>query len=108
MSAGGVRVFHVVLAVAPSDIRSMPLPRWVDRNSRSWLKERPRACNGCTRSSSAATGWPPVIDRRRVQLLRRSGPDWTAKYPATAAASAKLPVKTTYIDGELAVSGPKA
>jgi len=41
------------------------------------------------------------IDRGRVQLLTRSGLDWTAKYPATAAALAKLPVKTAYIDGEL-------
>ena len=36
-----------------------------------------------------------------MKLLTRSGLDWTAKYPATAAAFAKLPVKTAYIDGEL-------
>jgi bifunctional non-homologous end joining protein LigD len=36
-----------------------------------------------------------------VQLLTRSGLDWTEKYPATAAAFAKLPVQTAYIDGEL-------
>jgi hypothetical protein len=41
------------------------------------------------------------IDGGKVQLLTRSGLDWTAKYPATAAAFAKLPVKTAYIDGEL-------
>jgi ATP-dependent DNA ligase len=41
------------------------------------------------------------IDRGKVQLLTRTGLDWTAKYPATAAALAKLPVKTAYIDGEL-------
>ena len=41
------------------------------------------------------------IDRGRVQLLTRTGLDWTARYPATAAALAKLPVKTAYIDGEL-------
>ena len=41
------------------------------------------------------------IERGKVQLLTRSGLDWTAKYPATAAAFAKLPVKTAYIDGEL-------
>jgi ATP-dependent DNA ligase len=34
-------------------------------------------------------------------LLTRSGLDWTAKYPLTAAALAKLSVKTAYIDGEL-------
>jgi DNA ligase D-like protein (predicted ligase) len=41
------------------------------------------------------------IDRGKVQLLTRSGLDWTAKYPATAAALAKLTVKTAYLDGEL-------
>ncbi len=41
------------------------------------------------------------IELGKVQLLTRSGLDWTAKYPATAAAFPKLPVKTAYIDGEL-------
>jgi ATP-dependent DNA ligase len=41
------------------------------------------------------------IDRGRVQLLTRTGLDWTAKYPATAASLVKIPVKTAYIDGEL-------
>ena len=41
------------------------------------------------------------IDCGKVQLLTRSGLDWTTKYPATAAALSKLPVKTAYIDGEL-------
>jgi DNA ligase D-like protein (predicted ligase) len=41
------------------------------------------------------------IDCGKVQLLTRSGLDWTTKYPATAAALANLPVKTAYIDGEL-------
>jgi DNA ligase D-like protein (predicted ligase) len=34
-------------------------------------------------------------------LLTRSGLDWTDKYPATAAALAKLTVKSAYLDGEL-------
>jgi bifunctional non-homologous end joining protein LigD len=37
------------------------------------------------------------IENGRVQLLTRSGLDWTA------AAFAKLKVKTAYIDGELCV-----
>ena len=40
-------------------------------------------------------------DRGAVRLLTRSGLDWTAKYPATAAALANLPVEPAYIDGEL-------
>jgi ATP-dependent DNA ligase len=41
------------------------------------------------------------IDQGAVQLLTRSGLDWTAKYPATAAALAKLKVESAYLDGEL-------
>jgi DNA ligase D-like protein (predicted ligase) len=41
------------------------------------------------------------IDRGNVRLLTRTGLDWTAKYPVTAAVLAKLPLKTAYIDGEL-------
>jgi bifunctional non-homologous end joining protein LigD len=35
----------------------------------------------------------------KAQLLTRSGLDWTAKYPAIAAALTKLPVRSAYLDG---------
>jgi bifunctional non-homologous end joining protein LigD len=41
------------------------------------------------------------IDKGRVQLLTRTGLDWTAKYPSAVAALANLNVKTAYLDGEL-------
>jgi bifunctional non-homologous end joining protein LigD len=41
------------------------------------------------------------IDNGRVQLLTRTGLDWTAKYPSAVAALAKLNIKTGYLDGEL-------
>ena len=41
------------------------------------------------------------IDNDRVQLLTRTGLDWTDKYPSAIAALANLGVKTAYIDGEL-------
>jgi hypothetical protein len=41
------------------------------------------------------------VDQDNVQLFTRSGLDWTAKYPATAAAMVKLPVKSAYLDREL-------
>jgi ATP-dependent DNA ligase len=41
------------------------------------------------------------IQNGRVKLLTRSGLDSTAKYPATAAAFAKLKVRMTYVGGEL-------
>src|SRR5271154_295458 len=41
------------------------------------------------------------IDNVRVQLLTRTGLDWTAKYPSAVAARANVNVKTAYLDGEL-------
>jgi len=41
------------------------------------------------------------LDRGAVRLLTRTGLDWTHKYPAIAAAIAKLPARQAYLDGEL-------
>ena len=41
------------------------------------------------------------IEDGTIQLLTRAGLDCTAKYPATAAALAKLKVKSAYLDREL-------
>jgi bifunctional non-homologous end joining protein LigD len=41
------------------------------------------------------------LDRRRAQLLTRTGLDWTRKYPAVPAALSVLPAKRAYLDGEL-------
>jgi ATP dependent DNA ligase domain len=42
----------------------------------------------------------------KVQLLTRTGLDWTSKYPATTAALTKLPVQSAYLDGELCAVRP--
>jgi hypothetical protein len=41
------------------------------------------------------------VDNGRVQLLTRTGLDWSNKYPNAIASLANLNVKTAYIDGEL-------
>jgi DNA ligase D-like protein (predicted ligase) len=41
------------------------------------------------------------IDNGRVQLLTRTGLDWTDRYPSAVAALANVNVKSAYIDGEL-------
>ena len=41
------------------------------------------------------------IENGRVQLLTRTGLDWTGKYPSAVAALANLNVNTAYLDGEL-------
>src|SRR6516162_7537204 len=46
------------------------------------------------------------IDRGAVQLLTRTGLDWTHKYPAIAKAVAVLDARQAYLDGELCGVGP--
>ena len=41
------------------------------------------------------------LDNGRVQLLTRTGLDWSDKYPSAVAALASVNVKTTYLEGEL-------
>jgi DNA ligase D-like protein (predicted ligase) len=41
------------------------------------------------------------LDLGRIQLLTRTGLDWTHKYPSIAAALTVLPAKQAYLDGEL-------
>jgi len=41
------------------------------------------------------------IDNGRVQLLTRTGLDWTSKYPSVIAALSNMNVKTAYVDGAL-------
>ena len=41
------------------------------------------------------------IDDGRVQLLTRTGLDWSDKYPGVLAALAKVAAETAYLDGEL-------
>jgi hypothetical protein len=46
-------------------------------------------------------GLPRLLSVRQVNLLTRSGLDWTERYPVTAAAFAQLKVTTAYLDGDL-------
>jgi ATP-dependent DNA ligase len=41
------------------------------------------------------------VENGRVQLLTRTGLDWTGKYPSAVAALSVLKVKAAYLDGEL-------
>jgi ATP-dependent DNA ligase len=73
----------VVLAIHPRCTPAVVLPQWVHEIKLDGYRMAAR------------------IDNGRVQLLTRTGLDWTAKYPGVTAALANLNVKTAYIDGEL-------
>jgi hypothetical protein len=79
----------------------MPLPRWVEPQLSKLVEKAPTGSRWVHEIKFDGFRMAARIDTGKVQLLTRSGLDWTAKYPATAAAFAQLPVKTAYIDGEL-------
>jgi bifunctional non-homologous end joining protein LigD len=79
----------------------MPLPRWVEPQLSKLVEKAPTGANWVHEIKFDGYRMAARIERGKVQLLTRSGLDWTDKYRATAAAFAKLPVKTAYIDGEL-------
>jgi DNA ligase D-like protein (predicted ligase) len=79
----------------------MPLPRWVEPQLSKLVERAPTGPRWVHEIKFDGYRMATRIDRGKVQLLTRSGLDWTEKYPATTAALAQLPVKTAYIDGEL-------
>jgi ATP-dependent DNA ligase len=79
----------------------MALPRWVEPQLAKLVEKAPTGPRWVHEIKFDGFRMAAWIERGKVQLLTRSGLDWTAKYPATAAAFAQLPVKTAYIDGEL-------
>src|SRR5215471_5804413 len=46
------------------------------------------------------------LDRGKIQLLTRTGLDWSRRYKRTVEALRSLPVKTAYLDGELCALRP--
>jgi ATP-dependent DNA ligase len=82
----------------------MPPPRWIEPQLSKLATAAPTGPQWVHEIKFDGYRMAARIDIGDVRLLTRSGLDWTAKYSATAAAFAKLKVKTAYIDGELSVS----
>jgi DNA ligase D-like protein (predicted ligase) len=79
----------------------MPPPRWIEPQLCKLVEKAPSGPQWVHEVKFDGYRIAARIDHGKVHLLTRSGLNWTAKYPATAAALAKLAVKTAYIDGEL-------
>jgi DNA ligase D-like protein (predicted ligase) len=76
-------------------------PRWIEAQLCKLVDKAPSGSDWVHEIKFDGYRMAARIDHGDVQLLTRSGLDWTEKYPETAAALAKLPVTTAYIDGEL-------
>jgi ATP dependent DNA ligase domain len=76
-------------------------PRWIEPQLCKLVDKAPSGPEWVHEVKFDGCRMAARIDHGDVQLLTRSGLDWTEKYPETAAALAKLPVTTAYLDGEL-------
>jgi DNA ligase D-like protein (predicted ligase) len=81
--------------------RDVPLPRFVPPQLARLAEKPPSGPQWLHEIKLDGYRMAARIDNGRVQLLTRTGLDWTAKYPSAVAALANLNVKTAYIDGEL-------
>jgi bifunctional non-homologous end joining protein LigD len=81
--------------------RGVPLPRFIPPQLSLPVDKPPSGPQWLHEIKLDGFRMSARVDNGRVQLLTRTGLDWTAKYPGATAALANLNVKTAYIDGEL-------
>ena len=78
-----------------------PLPEWTPPQLCQLVEVAPSGAQWVHEIKLDGYRMSARIERGRVQLLTRTGLDWTDKYPSAAAALAKMPLKAAYLDGEL-------
>jgi DNA ligase D-like protein (predicted ligase) len=81
--------------------RDAPLPKFIPPQLSQPVKTPPSGPQWVHEIKLDGYRMAARIDNSRVQLLTRTGLDWTAKYPSAIAALANVNVKTAYLDGEL-------
>jgi hypothetical protein len=78
-----------------------PLPRWIPPQLCQPVETAPSGPQWLHEIKLDGFRMSARIERGRVQLLTRTGLDWSDKYPNVVAALAKVRAKTAYLDGEL-------
>jgi bifunctional non-homologous end joining protein LigD len=81
--------------------RGVPLPQFIPPQLSQPVEKPPSGAHWVHEIKLDGYRMAARIDNDRVQLLTRTGLDWTDKYPSAIAALANLNVKTAYLDGEL-------
>ena len=81
--------------------RGIPLPAFIPFQLSQLVDKPPSGAQWVHEIKLDGYRMAARIDNGRVQLLTRTGLDWTAKYPSAIAGLANVNVKTAYIDGEL-------
>ena len=77
------------------------LPIWIKPQLCQLVKEAPNGDEWAHELKFDGYRMHGRLDRGDVGLLTRTGLDWTAKYPAIAAALRSFHVQEAYLDGEL-------
>jgi bifunctional non-homologous end joining protein LigD len=81
-------------------------PTWIKPQLTRLVDEAPAGSDWLHEIKYDAYRMHARLDRGKVQLLTRTGLDWSNRYPYTLSALRFLPVKTAYIDGELCALRP--
>jgi DNA ligase D-like protein (predicted ligase) len=81
--------------------RDAPLPQFIPPQLSQPVEKPPSGSQWVHEIKLDGFRMAARIDNGRVQLLTRTGLDWTNKYPSVIAALANMRVKSAYIDGEL-------
>src|SRR6202161_630192 len=81
--------------------RGVPLPQFIPPQLSQPVAKPPSGPQWVHEIKLDGVRMAARVDNGRVQLLTRTGLDWTAKYPSAVAALANVNVKTAYLDGEL-------
>ena len=88
-------------AIKPARSRGIPLPAFISPQLSQPVEKPPAGPQWVHEIKLDGFRMAARIDNGRVQLLTRTGLDWTGKYPSAIAALANVKAKTAYIDGEL-------
>jgi DNA ligase D-like protein (predicted ligase) len=77
------------------------LPKWIKPQLTRLVDEAPAGTDWLHEIKYDGYRMHARLDHGKVQLLTRTGLDWSNRYLFTLSAIRSLPVKTAYIDGEL-------
>src|SRR5215467_11796169 len=81
-------------------------PKWIEPQLTRVVDEAPAGNDWLHEIKYDGYRMHARLDRGKVQLLTRTGLDWSRRYPRTIEALRSLPVKTAYLDGELCALRP--
>ena len=94
-------------AVAPSKVkgaRKSPLPETLDAQLAMLVDEAPNGDAWIHEIKFDGYRMLCRVDGGQCRIVSRNGKEWTDVFPAIAAAVARLPVKSAWIDGEIIVN----